>query len=65
MNIQLHSSMKTTPYEVAFGIKPSLEPEPTLKVLDEPADDSGDNTDLSDRSCDTSFACTNNSEGII
>ena len=42
-----------------------MESEPTLKVVDEPADDSGDNTDLSDRSCDTSFACTNNSESII
>jgi len=42
-----------------------MESEPTLKVVDEPADDSEDDTDLSDRNCDTSFACTNNSEGII
>jgi len=40
--------MKTTPHEVVFGIKSSLEPEPTLKVVDEPGD-SEDNTALSDR----------------
>jgi len=41
--------MKTAPYEVVFGVKPSLEPEPTLKVVDEPADDSEDDTDLEEQ----------------
>ena len=56
MNTQLYLAMKTPPFEAVAGIKPPFEPESTL-IVDEPADDSEDNTDLNDRSCDTKFVC--------
>jgi len=63
MNTQLYLAMKTPPFEAVAGIKPPFEPESTL-IVDEPADDSEDNTDLNDRSCDTKFVSTNKSEGM-
>lgn len=66
MNTQLHSTIKTTPYEVVFGIKASSEPVPSLKVIEEPAAVSDeDDTDFSSYYDDTSFACTHSGEGSL
>ena len=64
MNTQLHSAIKTTPYEVVFGMKASSEPVPSLKVVEEPSAASDkDDSDMSGNDGDTSFACTHNEEG--
>ena len=49
MNTQHHDTIKTTPYEVVFGIKPSSEPVSALTVIDtEEAQDAGSEWDSSD-----------------
>ena len=56
MNTQLHQTLKTTPYEVAFGIKPFSEPVHNLVVIKKHEDQSSDTSeiskyDMSDFSC--------------
>ena len=49
MNTQHHDTIKTTPYEVVFGIKPSSEPVSALTVIeDEEAQDAGSEGDSSE-----------------
>ena len=49
MNTQHHDTIKTTPYEVVFGTKPSSEPVSALTVIDtEEAQDAGSEWDSSD-----------------
>ena len=55
MNTQLHRTLKTTPYEVVFGIKPFSEPV-HLVVIKEHEDQASDTSeiseyDMSDSSC--------------
>ena len=52
MNTQYHDSIKTTPYEVVFGVKPSSEPVSALTVIedDEDAGGEGDSSDNEDSS---------------
>ena len=49
MNTQHHDTIKTTPYEVVFRIKPSSEPVSALTVIeDEEAQDAGCEGDSSE-----------------
>ena len=60
MNTQHHDTIKTTPYEVVFGIKPSSEPVSALTVIeDEKAQDAGSEGDSSEMEGNND----NNSEG--
>ena len=56
MNTQLHRTLKTTPYEVVFRIKPFSEPVQSLVVIKEHEDQASDTSeiseyDMSDSSC--------------
>ena len=56
MNTQLHQTLKTTPYEVVFGIKPFSGPVQSLVVIKEHENQASDTSeiseyDMSDSSC--------------
>ena len=48
MNTQYHDTIKTTPYQVVFGVKPSSEPVSALTVIedDQDAGSEGDSSDI-------------------
>ena len=49
MNTQHHDTIKTTPYGIVFGIKPSSEPVSALTMIeDEEAQDAGSEGDSSE-----------------
>lgn len=56
MNTQLHRTLKTTPYEVVFGIRPFSEPVQSFSVTREQEDQAShtsemSESDISDSSC--------------
>ena len=58
MNTQNHVTLKATPYEVVFGLKPSSEPVQDLMITEESTDDDSCNSE--DDEHDThniSFGC--------
>ena len=48
MNTQLHRTLKTTPYEVGFGIKPFSEPVQRFLVTKEQEDQASDTSEISE-----------------
>ena len=48
INTQLHRTLKTTPYEVVFGIKPFCEPVKSFLVTKEQEDQASDTSEMSE-----------------
>lgn len=58
MNTQNHATLKATPYEVVFGLKPSSEPVQDLIITEENTDDdSGHSEDDEHDTHNVSFGC--------
>ena len=65
MNIQNHATLKMTPYEVVFGLKPSSEPVQDLTIItEEEHSDSDNDTKNQDEETTASFDETDGSDTL-
>ena len=64
MNTQKHATLKMTPYEVVFGLKPSSEPVQDLTITEENTDGEHSDSDDEYENQDMSFDKTDDSETL-